>query len=71
MYKHEARHSLLGGQTAYQPITGGYHQREGYPVNEQTVDKTDMGMWRPTSTWSWTFVGIALVQAAAVLALEW
>ena len=69
-FGHEARNSLLGGQAdpSYQPI-GGYHQREGYPVNEPLRSKSS-GMYRPNSPWSWAFVSIAIVQAIAVLTLE-
>jgi hypothetical protein len=71
VFGHEARSSLLGGQPdpSYQPISGGYHQREGYPVHEPLRSKSS-GMYLPNSLWSWAFVGIAIVQAAAVLALE-
>jgi hypothetical protein len=71
---HEARASLLGGgpvDYSYQPFSGGYLEREGYPVNDmgkrRSLKETANPGW---SGWSWAFLGIALVQAAIILAFE-
>jgi hypothetical protein len=75
MSGHEARASLLGGggpvDYSYQPFSGGYHEREGYPVKEMSKRRSLKETTRPGwSAWSWAFMGIALVQAAIVLVFE-
>ena len=75
MSRHEARASLLGGggpvDYSYQPFSGGYHEREGYPVKDmskrRSLKETAHTGW---SAWSWAFMGIGLVQAAIILAFE-
>lgn len=61
--------TLLGGNNdkAYQPLVGGYHERQGHST--QTVKHTKMGFF-PKSKWVWAFSLISLFQACAVLALE-
>lgn len=72
---HEARASLLGGgpvDYSYQPFSGGYHEREGYPAQDMGKRKS-LGPASASpgwSAWSWAFMGIALVQAAIILAFE-
>jgi hypothetical protein len=75
MSGHEARASLLGGggpiDYSYQPFSGGYHERAGYPVKDMSKRRSLKETARPGwSTWSWAFMGTALVQAAIILAFE-
>jgi hypothetical protein len=68
---HKKKLSLLGGSSdpSYQPLQGGYHQREGYAVNRD-YDESRNRMYMPNSRWTWAFSIIALVQACIVLAFE-
>ncbi|KAK5000808.1 hypothetical protein LTR66_000394 [Elasticomyces elasticus] len=79
---HTARSSILGGgartyqpldrngSTSYQPYEGGYHDRQGLvPPAAGASAKASM-FYMPSSKWTWSFFGVAVVQAAIALGLE-
>jgi hypothetical protein len=97
--KHHARPSLLSGDSAYQPLTGGaasfssqqppiynptgpaayetggYHDRQGLPTREilNSSGGAKSGtsrMYIPNTTWTWSFMLVAIFQAAINLALQ-
>ncbi|MCJ1468470.1 hypothetical protein MMC07_007099 [Pseudocyphellaria aurata] len=70
---HEARASLLGGQSsdwAYQPHSGARHHRKGYPVASAGGRQAQRTMYRPNTLWTWALVVVTAVQAAIVLVFE-
>lgn len=68
-YRHEARSSLIRGDSDSQPFVGGYHHREGLIPTAGAPPRTRK-MYRPNTTWTWAFIITAAVQAAIVLAIE-
>jgi hypothetical protein len=97
--KHHARPSLLSGDSAYQPLTGGaasfssqqppiynptgpaayesggYHDRQGLPTreilnNSGGAKSGTSKMYIPNTTWTWSFMLVAIFQAAINLALQ-
>jgi len=70
-YRHESRKSLLAGDLGYQPYApGGYHDREGLAPPVVGAGPRQRKMYMPKTTWTWSFLIVAVVQAAIVLALE-
>lgn len=65
----ESRRSLLGEETLdrnYTPYQGG--RQPNPPIRPATTRKTMI--YIPNSLWTWSFLGISLVQAAVALGLE-
>ena len=70
---HESKTSLFGGQSldrSYTPLASDYTQREGYGSGKVVNSQGRTKMYRPNSTWSWSFVIVSLLQAAIVLGFE-
>lgn len=49
---------------------GGYHHREGLTPAAGGLGPPGYKMYKPNTTWTWSFLIIVLVQAAIVLAIE-
>jgi hypothetical protein len=68
----ESRRSLLGGESLdrnYTPYKGGYHDRQGLTTTATAAPRKSM-VYIPNSLWTWSFLGVSLIQAGIALGLE-
>jgi hypothetical protein len=76
----EASYQPLSGASSFasatefnqrQPyVPGGYHDRQGLQPNSNIRQSGGRKMYMPNSLWTWSFAGVALLQAIACLGLE-
>ena len=70
--RHESKGSLLGGDhfnAAYPAPNVGFRERQGYEAVPPR-GKGPSKMYWPNTPWTWTFLGIVVVQAIIIIALE-